>query len=1228
MNSDYVIDVDSFQQGIERGRKRRVGYNQERLYSLLHRLELVPSFSTNKDSNKSKEHKLMENGTIDKNDLSSSSFSSSSSQCYHTRTSKTMKDYDVNGNFLRYRMTDLYLNNQNISSDEIKLLCQVFLFPKDHKEKYHFPIDKSIEETIPYLLQEDHLSSSSSNIDIQTTTTTTTTTTDNNNVINNGINLSPALLLSLAKWSNQSILENFSSSLASTLSLRATSSLDFLNFHNQPQQLQLSLSTSLTRFLKMNINLHTLHLGGNRLGDEGTVLLIDALTFHPSLHTLDLGFNDIGDMGAEALKQLLLPHHPVSLSLQTLYLSGNKIGPFGGLALAQGIQYNNTLETLHLSGNSIGEAAVPLGEALITNGGLKTLYLAGNKVGSQWGPLFLSSLSKNQHLECLYLMDNNIKDHGMYALAKAIETKKNFRVLQLSFNQITQVGIGFLASAFSAHFFGNQNQVSTIANRGHIVLKKKDDNSNNCYYQNNKNKSSNLNMNMDIETKTSFISTSDHQMDRSQTPNMVFTNMNTYIGNNTSLSSRPQDASTDTLSMSAVGNIDMEGSNENYNHQNFQHHQQQKQHLHHQQQQNDYFYTEKERNNSNNSNKSSMVFSQENFGYPSLEELYLDNNELEDEGLECLASQALPYLGSLHTLNIGYNGIRSALGVKALSNYLNLPPSSSFSLTDQLENKSSSFSLIDQLENKGDDGDHIGGIGGGGYHNIYNNMKLSSTYHKEKLVCNLKRLFLCGIKFDLQACKYLGHILSKNKSLEEIVIDSSGYGVSGGGGLSVSNHKTVDVMDQDLLPTVSTPNSSSTEKYPTKDFKPSASSSSSSSSTSTSILSSDNNHSIDTNKRGRRYDQMRNESVRKNNFGDKGESYIARGILQNSQTRLRKFTGFQLAPVFKRITRDYFIAIKTQEMNNHMNLDPTNKKYSGPMEHYMKNPMSQISEEMSPEKQAYFHTLMKQLIFPFPYIYSEEYRNLKRHSSEAPQLACNITLEMDIYSLKNELALRIVRDHHFSLNQKNNNKKSRKNTISKEHNNINNSNSILTKDIFTPNKHEMCFHTPKTSITSPRGTLIKNEKNPHKEYLRQKIDIGRVKLGRNCRNNPMVQQDSSPLHLLQNVDKTTNITADFEYSEGSFSTNITPIVPYQNIPVTICTEDTGGPNNQLNTKQEDKLDCTEYSPYRRGSSRKESPNTPAYGYDYNNTNFQKSPPLKYRGGGVYNELECKNEFTN
>ena len=60
------------------------------------------------------------------------------------------------------------------------------------------------------------------------------------------------------------------------------------------------------RVLELNRTLRALNLGKCAVGDDGAVLLADALRFNGALCSLSLACNSIGAMGAEALATLIL----------------------------------------------------------------------------------------------------------------------------------------------------------------------------------------------------------------------------------------------------------------------------------------------------------------------------------------------------------------------------------------------------------------------------------------------------------------------------------------------------------------------------------------------------------------------------------------------------------------------------------------------------------------------------------------------------------------------------------------------------------------------------------------------------------------------------------------------------------------------------------------------------------------------------------------------------------
>ena len=84
-----------------------------------------------------------------------------------------------------------------------------------------------------------------------------------------------------------------------------------------------------------NINraLKSANLSYNRIGDEGTAALSDALKTNSTLETLELQDNNIGAAGAQSLAGML----QVNRSLTSLNLALNQIGAGGAKAIADSL---------------------------------------------------------------------------------------------------------------------------------------------------------------------------------------------------------------------------------------------------------------------------------------------------------------------------------------------------------------------------------------------------------------------------------------------------------------------------------------------------------------------------------------------------------------------------------------------------------------------------------------------------------------------------------------------------------------------------------------------------------------------------------------------------------------------------------------------------------------------------------------------------------------------------
>ena len=89
-----------------------------------------------------------------------------------------------------------------------------------------------------------------------------------------------------------------------------------------------------------------LHLGSNRIGDQGVASLALALAGR-RIHCLDLQNNGIGDRGMVCLAEA----RPAMMDLELLDLRYNRIGNEGVASLAEALGALVSLNRLYLSGN-------------------------------------------------------------------------------------------------------------------------------------------------------------------------------------------------------------------------------------------------------------------------------------------------------------------------------------------------------------------------------------------------------------------------------------------------------------------------------------------------------------------------------------------------------------------------------------------------------------------------------------------------------------------------------------------------------------------------------------------------------------------------------------------------------------------------------------------------------------------------------------------------------------
>ena len=108
--------------------------------------------------------------------------------------------------------------------------------------------------------------------------------------------------------------------------------------------------------LKENTNsaLTILHIGNNKIGNDGAIAFADMLKINKTLKELHIGNNKIGDKGAIAFADMLRINNTLKelYISRTLYDDHDKISDDGASALKDALEVNKTLTTLDISNTS------------------------------------------------------------------------------------------------------------------------------------------------------------------------------------------------------------------------------------------------------------------------------------------------------------------------------------------------------------------------------------------------------------------------------------------------------------------------------------------------------------------------------------------------------------------------------------------------------------------------------------------------------------------------------------------------------------------------------------------------------------------------------------------------------------------------------------------------------------------------------------------------------------
>jgi hypothetical protein len=171
----------------------------------------------------------------------------------------------------------------------------------------------------------------------------------------------------------------------------------------------------------------TWYLAGNNLDAESIRIMCEAWVSSPALKALWLKRNPIHVEGARALAQLLMTHKP----LKILDLDNCGLLDEGVQTLCEGLLHCPSLRHLYLGSNGIGPpGAHGLASVLAQdNCALESLFLSTNRLRDEGADLLAIGLRRNNSLQRLILSSNSIESLGVIALAEAISTHPNLRVV-------------------------------------------------------------------------------------------------------------------------------------------------------------------------------------------------------------------------------------------------------------------------------------------------------------------------------------------------------------------------------------------------------------------------------------------------------------------------------------------------------------------------------------------------------------------------------------------------------------------------------------------------------------------------------------------------------------------------------------------------------------------------------------------------------------------------------
>ncbi|KAL4238848.1 Leucine Rich repeat [Mactra antiquata] len=192
-------------------------------------------------------------------------------------------------------------------------------------------------------------------------------------------------------------------------------------------------SITMSNFIKNHLTLNTLNIEDNGIGPNGMKYFTECLRENKYLTEMYIAGNNLGPLGAKYLRSSLVSN----CFLTKIDVSDNNLSERGGKCIAAILEENVTLKDLNISGNNIGDVGITdISKALGNNISLKVIDVSWNNIQTSGALSLCTALKKNTELEVFLASMNGFAKEGGLGMMSVLRENNILTEIDLSSNRI------------------------------------------------------------------------------------------------------------------------------------------------------------------------------------------------------------------------------------------------------------------------------------------------------------------------------------------------------------------------------------------------------------------------------------------------------------------------------------------------------------------------------------------------------------------------------------------------------------------------------------------------------------------------------------------------------------------------------------------------------------------------------------------------------------------------